>query len=452
MWKKAATFLLTFCVFAMAMAQGPEDADFSATADTTKNAAADSSTIIASLLVTSPDRTAWGVCGHAALRLQSPENDLDWVFSYEVPKPENQLYLFLSGTLQETLVAVPTAAYMEPCRQKDRTLTEYILNLPHPTKQRLWMIVDKQLERGIERPYDYINHGCAREVIYLVEQALTTGAIQYADLPQELQCSRRDIFRHSISQSKWWRSLWSFVFGETDDRHLSTEDRLMIPAHLAQAWSQAQVADSTGHLQPLMTGETNVLVKGNYQPRNGWLTPELVFTLLLIIVAVITAMDIRALRSLGSLKSLGSLGAGKRLGSGLIDVVLLALQTLPGLFLTYLLFFSRLVATDWNWLYIIFNPLPLLLLCIDWRKHFTHTTWAKIYLCYAVILTLFIVGGIALSALTSVIQTIQPIEYLMALAFLMRCIYKCGLHRSLHDIQNTKNTQNINKRNPKQTN
>ena len=40
-------------------------------------------------------------------------------------------------------------------------------------------------------------------------------------------------------------------------------------------------------------------------------------------------------------------------------------QTTAGIFLTYLLLFSDLPCTEWNWLIIPFNPIPAL--CWKWR-------------------------------------------------------------------------------------
>ena len=64
-----------------------------------------------------------------------------------------------------------------------------------------------------------------------------------------------------------------------------------------------------------------------------------------------------------------------------MDYVLLALQTLLGIITVYLVCFSKLCCTEWSWLIVPFNPLPLL--AWHWRRH-----WA---LPYAVILVLWIV-------------------------------------------------------------
>jgi hypothetical protein len=69
------------------------------------------------------------------------------------------------------------------------------------------------------------------------------------------------------------------------------------------------------------------------------------------------------------------------------DWLMLAAQTVIGCFMTYLICFSDLCCTEWNWLLIPFNPLPLI--CWHWRK-----SWA---LPYAGVLTIWC---LAMTAMT----------------------------------------------------
>jgi hypothetical protein len=70
------------------------------------------------------------------------------------------------------------------------------------------------------------------------------------------------------------------------------------------------------------------------------------------------------------------------------DWLILALQTIIGCGMTYLICFSDLCCTSWNWLLIPFNPLPLI--CWYWRKY-----WALPYTGILLIWT-FVMIGLAL--------------------------------------------------------
>ena len=93
----------------------------------------------------------------------------------------------------------------------------------------------------------------------------------------------------------------------------------------------------------MLSQKAKTLLPSNYQPKAHWCSPML----LAIIIVILTLI-------------------GLLLKSSIMDYVLLAIQTILGIVTVYLVFFSNLVCTEWSWLIIPFNPLPLLLW--KWRR------------------------------------------------------------------------------------
>jgi hypothetical protein len=157
----------------------------------------------------------------------------------------------------------------------------------------------------------------------------------------------------------WMRFVSVFIAGnETDIVH--TNDRqLIVPMSLVHAWQQAKVNG-----KPLLACEPNILVEGEPKVVDSWFTP-MVLAILLLILSIANFLWKRSY----------------------FDWVMLAAQTLIGCGMTYLLCFSDLCCTDWNWLIIPFNPLPLIFW--HWRKY-----WA---LPYAGILTIWCVAMAAMT-------------------------------------------------------
>ena len=58
--------------------------------------------------------------------------------------------------------------------------------------------------------------------------------------------------------------------------------------------------------------------------------------------------------------------ANIRIRSHIVEYAFLAIQSSIGCFLVFLVFFSSLPATEWNWNIVVFNPLPLVLW--RWRR------------------------------------------------------------------------------------
>ena len=142
----------------------------------------------------------------------------------------------------------------------------------------------------------------------------------------------------------WVRFISVFIAGsETDIVH--TNDRqLIVPMSLVRAWQQAKVNG-----KPLLASEPTILVEGEPKVADSGFTP-MVLAIILLILSIANLLWKRPY----------------------FDWLMLAAQTLVGCFMTYLICFSDLCCTDWNWLIIPFNPLPLIFW--HWRKY-----WALPY-------------------------------------------------------------------------
>ena len=133
---------------------------------------------------------------------------------------------------------------------------------------------------------------------------------------------------------------------------LHGDKQLLMPEDLVQAWQKATI-----HGKLLITDEPMILVEGEPQQADGWFTP-LMAVLLLLLLAI----------------------ANLFWKKPYWDWTMLIMQTVLGVILIYLMYFSNLCCTSWNWLLIPFNPLPAI--CWYWRKY-----WA---LPYAGILLIWI--------------------------------------------------------------
>ena len=100
-------------------------------------------------------------------------------------------------------------------------------------------------------------------------------------------------------------------------------------------------------------------------------TPSVVFAILLAVAVVVSIYE--RLRGYHAVQRT-------------FDTLLLAAQTIVGLFIFYLSFLSHMVGAAHNWNLLVFNPLPLLFwVCFRRRKWFP-----KVYVFYVAILLLYI--------------------------------------------------------------
>ncbi len=309
----------------------------------------DENFVIASLLISEPGGALYSRLGHAALHLQCPEHDLDYVFSYEGDNIKDHPLGFLAGKLKMGMLAIDPELYIDEHVRHGRGLKEYRLNLPIENKRELWRALDNHLMEGIDLEYDYLRRGCAHSVLMSLKEGLGSTQIEYGAWPEHFEgTSRREVTYHFIHRDKWTTFLMHFIVnGEIDRLDCSNEDKVIIPSDLLYVLQNAVVCGT-----PVIDSEPVQVVPSGLTYETGWFSPTVAAVLLLVLTFICTLLR-----------------------SQVMDYVLLGLQTQLGIAVVFLLF-SPLVCTEWSWLIIPFNPLPLIFW--KWRSK-----WA---LPYAIIL------------------------------------------------------------------
>lgn len=356
--------------------------------------------VIASLLVADPGTVMYSVLGHACLRLQCPAFGMDYCFSYESEGVQNRVLDFLAGKLMMGLFAIPVEEYCDIYREEGRGVYEYTLNLPIEVKRELWRVLDEHLTAGKKLPYDYYHRGCAITAKDFVKEALGETVIEYdRSLYKNSPTARELCIKHS-QRALWVQFFALFIVGNEADESLVGDKQLIIPTDLVHAWQQAKVND-----KPLLASEPTVLVAGEPQTSDTWFTP-MVLAIILLVLSIANLFWNRPY----------------------FDWLMLAAQTIIGCGMTYLICFSDLCCTDWNWLLIPFNPLPAIFW--HWRKH-----WA---LPYAGILAVWCLAMAAMTLWGHVLVDWSHIVMVIAWIIIVIKKYINKENNSAHDTYSVK--------------
>lgn len=312
----------------------------------------DKNFVIASLVVADPGDVLYSTVGHVGIHMECPEHDLNIVFSYESENASQKVLSFLAGKLKMGMFAIPFEDYLNIYRIEGRGVRQYALNLPIEVKRNLWRVLDNHMLEGAYLPYDYIKRGCAHSALTLLKEGLDTIPIQYGAWPETYtHLTRRELTELQEKEFPWtWFFLNLICNGEIDDE-CSFEEKTIMPTDLVYVLQHAIVQG-----QQLLSDEPVRLLPSNHHPKAHWCSPLLIAIVLLILSLIFLFLK-----------------------SSIMDYVLLAIQSAIGIITIYLVFISDLVCTEWSWLIIPFNPLPLLLW--KWRRK-----WS---LPYAVIISIW---------------------------------------------------------------
>ena len=296
--------------------------------------------VTVSLMIADPGSVFYTVLGHACLRLQCPTFGLDYCFSYESEKMSGRILDFLMGKLRMGLFAIPTTEYCDYYREQGRGVQEYVLNLPPDVESSLWRVMDEHLTKGTSLTFDYFNRGCAITCVKFLNQALRGKAkIEYSPSLYEYSPTPCELVKENTKNALWVRFYWIFIVVEDVMKPLHGDKQLLIPTDLVDAWKDAKING-----EPLILDEANILVEATQKETRNWFTPNLFAVILLLL-------------------SLANLFWNQQY----LDWAMLFVQTTLGVVLIYLMYFSNLCCTSWNWLLIPFNPLPAIFW--HWRKY-----------------------------------------------------------------------------------
>ena len=319
-----------------------------------------------SLLIIDPSGDACSLYGYCALRLQCPSEQMDQILAFE-PSADTKGWLnLLRGKAKGGFAATPTDHYLAACRETGTGVTEYELNMTPEEKLELRKTADEELAKGYHRNYGYMHTQCTSMVVCLVNRALGTR-IKYNELPEALNGSFRDLMLSASDHYTWTTFFWQTLMGPEGDEKESLAHKL-IPQLLPVAWAKATIGSEK---RRLIEDPGTKIVQGlvNTQASICWLSPLAVFTFLLVFIIVV---------------SVGEWRQNWRRLPRIVDAILLTGHTLLSLFVTWLVLFSTQEGTQWNWYFVAFNPLPLLLwiLVPSWRL------W--ICRCFLMVLLLFL--------------------------------------------------------------
>ena len=253
------------------------------------------------------------------------------------------------------MYAFPTEMFLDIYRESGRGVKEYTINLSPKQKQNLWRVMDNHVAEGANIPYDYFHRGCAKVIVQVIHEAIGKNAIRYAPWSDTFKRqTQRERVRDFITNAPWEEFFMYFLIGSEADKYYSCEQKLIIPTDLVEVWQKATFDSG----KQVLDSEPRVLLEATQHNEGTWCTPLLV-SLLLLLLAFVPWKG--------------------------VDYILLAFYTLIGAVMTYLILFSGLPCTRWNWLLIPFNILPAL--AWYWRRY-----WALPYAGIILVWGLVMIG------------------------------------------------------------
>ena len=363
----------------------------------TSGAENDSSSFVkASLIVATPGEAIYSSFGHCAIRMECPEHDLDFCFSLEMDTQPGDYLKFFTGQSMAKVVAVPSKEFINNYGEEGRGVTQHELNLTLPEKQLLWKNLDEEMMKTPHLKFNLLKTNCAMMSILMIENALIGEHLDFKSMPKEMSLNNGDMLRHCSAHTPWGQFIYMIFYGAVSDEYFETEYRLSPNMIVDVLKGTLIMANDTVKERPLLVKGQKQLLSQTATITSSPITPSLLFTIILIIVLIVT---------------IGEWCFGWQRIAHITDTVLLLAQTLVGMIVLYASVFANLFGNRWNWYLIPFNPLPIVIWLL-WHKK---TDFWKIYMFYTIIIFIFI-------ALTPLSSQLDMTHQLISIILLVRTL------------------------------
>ncbi len=348
---KLVTLILSILSATTVLAAGAQPNADKAHADSLEADMARPDYIQASLLVATPGFELYTSAGHAALRMQCPSKGVDNCYEFASLVNFDTTLEFINGTMEGAFMRLYTRDYIKRYRDEKRGVTEMKLNLTPEQKVELWRLADRHCDMGVGWQFDYMVNDCSNMATWLVESSLLGDTIVYRNLDPNITGTYRKAFYTQHEISPWSMLFWNVIMGTLGDEPTDFKSHIY-PIFIVDTWQKAVIVDKHGKERTLTTS-AEVLLKQEGEDKPVQPTPLTVMAALLLLAIAVSIMEYKR---------------GYNAVCRITDILLFAVEFATGLLITYLLVFSKQVATEWNWLIIVFNPLPLLLWAILRKK------------------------------------------------------------------------------------
>ena len=330
-----------------------------------------------SIVTAGPGEALYEKFGHAAIRIKDPVLNLDLIYNYGVFdfNQPNFLLNFADGKMYYVLARYDFKYFISSYRKDKRWLKQQVLNLNKTEKQQLFLYLENNaLIENATYPYDPFFNNCASKLKDITTAILKENVVLNSKNIKD-KSTLRELMNQEITWNTWGNFGINLITGRILDQERNQLEYTYLPDYLFKTIKNGKIKRDNKIIN--LVKREDVLLDFNEISNNTKLfNPVAFFTLLLLIVALITIKDIKNQKR-----------------TKWLDFIIFFLTGIVGLILTYFWFFSshKTAPDNYN---ILWAFLPNLIVAFIVTKAIAKK-WLQKYLiillvCLTIVLILWI--------------------------------------------------------------
>ena len=326
------------------------------------------------LITCGPGTEIYSVYGHSALRIVIPEKKIDTVYNWGVFDfaTPNFAWKFAKGRLNYMLGVYSFESFLKDYFLEQRWVISQKFNLETPDIERLFLLLEENLKpENITYSYDFYYDNCSTRIRDLIEKAVGEDLLY----PPEKAKKELQTFRYLTGEYEkvypWLKMGIDLLIGSPGDKKASFREMMFLPAHLKNGLSELLIRRNSKMIPLLQNPE--IVLDIDQQPIKEKLfaSPLFVFSLLLIIIIMLTGL------------------VRRKTANNIIDIFLFSVFSILALLMIFFNFFTDHHQLRWNLNIIWLNPFIILCLTsLVFKKDWSG--WFRIVFYLTVLFLLFL--------------------------------------------------------------
>lgn len=278
-----------------------------------------------SIVTSGPGDNLYEKFGHTAIRVKDPVLNLDLLYNYGIFdfNDPNFYANFVRGFMKYKLARYPFHYALKSAQQDERWVKQQVLNLNIKERNEFFQFLEQNVKpENASYFYDPFFDNCATRPRDITKSILKEKLNLNEGFITEDK-SIRTLMNEKIHPNSWGSFGINIALGNRLDKIASAEEYLYLPEYLFEAYEISKISNG-GSKESLIKKTETLLDFETKSVKADFPSPLLVFTLLLIIVAIITYKDYK-----------------KKKQTKILDFILLFSTGLVGVLIVFLWFFTN---------------------------------------------------------------------------------------------------------------
>jgi hypothetical protein len=298
------------------------------------------------LLTCGPGTETYSIYGHSALRIVIPEKNSDTVYNWGVFDFSAPYFAwkFAKGRLDYMLGTESLQDFLRTYFFEKRFVYSQKINLTADETTRLIALINENLRpENVKYRYDFFYDDCSTRIRDLLEKSIGERLL-YPPSESGKTPTFRDMVGKYQNPFPWLKFGIDLIMGSPGDKKAMLRDRMFLPIDMQNELVDTRIKRDDKMVPLLQNPEIILDFNSPSIKQNLFTTPIFVFTLLLIIIIILSGL-IR-----------------NRKINRLFDIVIFSLFSILALMMIFFNFFTNHQQMKWNLNIIWLNP--LIIICL----------------------------------------------------------------------------------------